>query len=221
MSLLTNLKALLPRGWFGDAAPNNDIVLSAPATVLDFVQSLLGYVRKQARIATATDRNLDFIASDLVGTRVSRRDSENDDSLRERIRLEILRPRGTRDAIDRALFDLTGNHPTIFEFNNTKDTGGYGHGNQYMGLAYGKAGGYGSLNLAFQFAVDAYRPVETGGVATVAGYGSPPGGYGVGAIEWITPSQIVVAVSDADILDTINSTKPAATIAWTKINPAR
>lgn len=90
------------------------------------------------------------------------------------------------------------------------------------GLAYNTIGGYGSLLLPFQYFITAYRP-SNGAAANVAGYGSSlfagmPGGYGVGSIEYINISTVNANVSDQGIFDVINDVKPAATLAWVRLN---
>jgi hypothetical protein len=222
------LKAALPSRWFPvGATPILDALLGGLASAWVSIYALLQYVILQTRIATATDRNLDYIAGDFFGLDLPRLAGERDASYSLRIRAEMFRPRGTRAAVIRALTDLTGRARHVFEPANTDDTGGYRAG----GVGYGVAGGYGSLLLPFQFFVVAYRPV-TGGIPQAAGYGSaagwaatgaagivsPVGAYGGGVTEYGSLSLETGVITDAVIYAAINAVRPAASIAWTRIS---
>jgi hypothetical protein len=202
------------------ATPDLDGLLAGIAWMWSWVYALWSYARLQTRIATAADAFLDMISLDFFGVGVvPRRSSEPDDSFRARIKRNLLRPRGTRAAMISALTDLTGRPPTIFEPRNAGDTGAYGHlgSPTVTGLAYNAAGGYGSLALPFQAFITAYRPIGQG-IANVGGYGTEVGGYGVGALEYASPSLITGSVTDQDIYDEVARTMPAAAIGWTRIS---
>jgi hypothetical protein len=163
-------------------------VLTGFASVWASLYTLLIYVIRQSRIATATGVFLDMIALDFFQGRISRNKSEPDTHFRLRILTEILRPRATRAAVSQALTDLTGIRPIIFEPADTTDTGGYNRG----GVGYNVAGGWGDLDLPFQAFITAFRP-SGGGISGVSGYGNIGlgitttgglGGYGQGTIEW-------------------------------------
>lgn len=213
------LRKLLPARWFPDDVPILSAILAGWADTWAWLYALLAYAKSQARISTASGIWLDIISSDFFAPgRMSRQLNEPDAAFAARIKREILRPRATRAAVSEALVDLTGITPKIFEPRNPSDTGGYNLG----GVGYGVAGGWGDLLLPFQFFITAFRP-SGGGVAKVAGYGNlhvgvtnSPGGYGSGAIQYITPAMIAGAVTDDAIYSTIAATIPAATIAWTQ-----
>jgi len=205
------IRALLPR-WFPTVTPILDGLLAGPASALAFAYSLLSYARLQTRRATVSGGFVDMLAWDFFGPRFQRKRNEPDATFNARIGSEVFRPRATRAALTRALVDLTGNAPAIFEPARPGDAGGYG----MAGGGYGCAGGYGSLLYPFQAFVTAYRPLGSG-IPNVNGYGGGNGGYGVGAIEWADPSLIIGAVADADIYAAVDSVKPAATIIWTQI----
>jgi hypothetical protein len=214
--MLARLKAVLPARWFPDDTPMLDGLLSGLAAAWSWCYDLLQYVRLQTRIATATDVWLDVIAQDFFGPRLTR-DGQSDDALRRRIRLELVRERGTRSAVASVLQDLTGRAPLIFEPARTTDTGGYGGlGQTVTGLGYGQAGGWGSLNLSFQCFVTAFRP-QSGGIATVAGWCSQAGGYGAGAIEYASLEMIQSQVADSSIYAAVADVLPVTAIAWTCI----
>lgn len=210
--MLARLKSALPRRWIPDSSPNFDALLSGFAAVWTLIYSMLTYAKRQQRIGSAESVFLDLAAYDFLGNRLQRSTAQSDDKFRHIVQLEILRPRVTRAALDQALFDLTGNHPTIIEPKRPADLGGYG-----VAMGYGVAGAYGSMNMPFQFLVTAYRK-HSGGIAGIAGYGTSYGGYGVGAIEYASASQIIGDVTDADIQRTVNSTIPAGTVAWMRID---
>jgi hypothetical protein len=215
---LGRLKIVLPRCWFADETPALDSVLRGFADAWAWIYGLLQYVKLQCRIGSATDIWLDIIAFDFFGSGFCRRSGEADDAYRTRIRAEIFRERGTRNAIVIALTQLTGREPAVFEPARSTDTGGYGTveggGN---GAGYGTAGGWGSLELPFQCFITAYRPVG-GGVSDVAGWCAPIGAYGAGAIEYAALSMVQAQVTDADIYQVVSSVMPAATIGWTQIS---
>jgi hypothetical protein len=223
---LGRLKAVLPLDWFPDATPVLDGLLSGPANALAWCYSLLAFVKAQARRLTASGITLDLISADFFGSALLRQTNESDATFSARIGRELFRQKGTRPGLIQALVDLTGRTPAVFEPAYTNDTGGYGSAGMTVGsgLGYGVAGGYGDLQLPFQFFLTAYRPTG-GGIASVAGYGNiatsvtgMPGGYGAGALEYASLDMIEGEVTDADILGVINDVRPAASIAWTRIS---
>ena len=138
--------------------------------------------------------------------------SEPDAAFRVRIQKELVRERNTRNAVVSVLTDLTGRTPEVFEPSRPADTGGYG-----IGSGYGLVGGWGSLALPYQCFVTAYR-AHSSGIATVAGYGGPTGGYGTGAIEYASLSMIQGQIADSDIEAAITRVMPCSAIAWTRIS---
>jgi hypothetical protein len=212
------LTALLPAEWFvSGQTPIVQAILAGFANGLAFIYSALAYVRLQTRIATATDGFLDLIARDYLGSSLVRSLGQSDTSFRARILAAIIRERATRNGMSKALTQLTGRAPTIFEPQNPADTGCYGG----AAIGYSVAGGYGSLSIPFQAFVTAYRSAG-GGIASVAPYGVPGGavggGYGVGALEYGSASFISGAVLDSDIIATVNAVRPAGTTIWMRIS---
>ena len=216
--MMSRLRAVLPARWYPDDAPILGAVLAGLAWAWAWCYGLLAYVRAQTRIATATDVWLDIVAADFFGTSLVRAPGQDDAALRQRIQLELFRDRATRAALVRTLRDLTGRPPVIFEPARTTDTGGYGGMPAgASGLGYGVAGGWGSLELPFQCFVTAFRP-NGSGIATVAGWGDPAGGYGSGAVQYASLAMVQGQVTDADISNAIASLMPAASIAWVQIS---
>lgn len=215
--MLARLRAVLPARWFPDRALVLDGLLSGLAAGWSWIHEMLQYVRQQTRIATASDVWLDIIAFDFIGDRLIRQSGQSDAAFRWRIQRELFRERGTRRAIVSALEDLTGQTPLIFEPAWTADTGGYasveGGGG---GIAYGIAGGWGSLDLPFQCFVTAYRPSGSG-IASVCGWGGSAGGYGSGTIEYASLDMVQGQVTDADIFRAVADVLPIATVGWTRI----
>lgn len=211
--IFARIKAVLPR-WFGPSSPLLDALVTGLANAEAFAYSLYLYAKLQTRILTATDGWLDMVAADFFGAALLRASNQSDASFRARIIANLLRERGTRNAINRVLIDLTGRAPIIFEPQRPADTGAYGAPNS----GYGVAGGYGSMLLPFQAFVRAYRPTSTG-IPLVAGYGSSPGGYGIASqADYASILQSTGAVQDADIQAAIDSVKPAGTTIWVQIN---
>jgi hypothetical protein len=215
--MVARLKAVLPRGWFADDTPLLDGVLAGLGCGWAWLYQSLQYVITQTRIATASDVWLDVIARDYFGRRLVRTPGQADGPFRQRILAELLRERGTRAAIVSVLEDLTGRSPVVFEPARATDTGAYGTtAGGWSGLAYGAAGGWGSLILPFQVFVTAYRPIGSG-IAFVAGWGSGCGGYNAGALEYGNLAMLQGQVTDADIAAATAGVLPIATIGWLQI----
>jgi hypothetical protein len=216
--VLSRLKQVLPLQWFPDDTPVLDTLLNGVAWAWAWVYELLQYVISQARISTAYGTWLDLIAVDYFGANLGRRVGENDDAYRLRLQLELIRERGTRQAVISALVDQTGRPPNVFEPANTSNTGGYGSiSGKGSGIAYGAAGGWGNLDLPFQFFVTAYRPAGVG-IGSVSGWGCDGGGYGQGSLEYANLAMMQGQVTDADICTAITEVLPVGVIAWTRIS---
>lgn len=215
--IVGRLRALLPSRWFSDDAPVLDAMLTGFASTWSWIRDSTSQAQSQLRITTASDTWLDLMALDYFGRSLRRRRRESDGRFSTRIRAELLRERGTRRAMRLALLDLTGREPAIFEPASPRDTGGYGSaGGASSGCGYNIAGGWGSLSLPFQCFITAYRP-RGSGIAAVSGWTCQNGAYGQGEIEYANLALMESLVSDADILDSIARTMPAATIAWARI----
>lgn len=210
--MASRLLDLLPLRWFADESPVLSALLSGLADGWSWLYSMLAYVRLQTRIATATDSFLDLVSQDFFAAALPRRTGESDAAFRVRIQRELLRDRATRPAMVGMLSDLTGRPPVIFEPMRPADTGAYG-----VALAYGTAGGWGSLRLPFQSFITAFRPLDAG-VPLVTGWGQGAGGWGVGAAEYASAAMVQAQVSDGDINAAVARTIPVATIAWTRIS---
>lgn len=210
--MLARLKAVLPR-WFPSSSSILDGILSGMAAIAASVFGQIQYAALQTRVQTATDGWLDMIAADFFGASLLRRSNELDASMRSRILLNLLRERATRAALSRALLDLTGRAPIIYEPTRPADTGGYGLG----GAGYGVAGCYGSLAVPFNCFVVAFRPASSG-IPYVAGYGMPAGGYSQPSrAEYASLDSAQTAASDAAIYAAVEAVRPAGVTVWTAI----
>lgn len=203
---------VLPGRWFGDNAPVLDAVLTGIASAWVEVFSLLDGVGAQSRIATARGVFLDIAAQDYFGPKLMRRVAEVDVAYGVRIQQNLVRPRATRASVIRALQDLTGRVPVVFEPRNPADTGGYN-----LNMGYGLAGGYGSLNLPYQFLVRAYRP-DALPVGNASGYAVGPGGYNTAPAFYADIAEFQGNISDAEIYASIAAVVPTTSIAWTNIS---
>ena len=210
---VTKLRALLPRGWFGEstATPYLAGVLAGVASFHAAGFAWVAFAGQQLRLATTSGDLLDELAADFLGSLIARRAGESDTAFRVRIRREILRSKATRQALIDALTELTGQVPIVFEPRRPADTGGYNTGS----LGYGVAGGYGSYTLPFQYFVTVYRP-HVSGIPNVPGYNTAPGGYGAPSNSYISAAD-TSGVSDADIYECIERVRPAATICWVRL----
>jgi len=209
------LKSILPPSWFPfPNAPNTFDFLQGFASIASGLYSLIVFAKLQTRISTATGFFLDLMSFDFFGRAFPRNPGESDAAFSAGIKKELLRVRATRQGISQALIDLTGQTPIIFEPTKPSDTGAYRYA-----MGYSIAGRYGSMLMPYQALVNAFRPGESG-IPSVAGYGSPYGGYGVGAIEYADLSMIVGAVTDAQIFARVASVMAEGTMPWTNISNA-
>jgi hypothetical protein len=220
-NVIFRLKSVLPSRWFGDSTPLLDTLLGSISRTWVSLFSLLGYVKRQARVMTATDVWLDIIAYDFLGAALARRTTEPDDQFRKRISAELVRERCTRYAVWRMLLDLTGRQPCIFEPANCGDTGGYCAGAMTLGppgggLGYGIAGGWGNLDLPFQVFVTAFRPISNG-IALLPGWGATAAGYCAGSTSYATLEMFQAQVSDDDVRNATLAVLPTAVTAWMRI----
>jgi hypothetical protein len=174
-------RVLVP--WFGADAtisPKISALLQGFASAFSGIYLLIAFARLQARIATSTGGWLELSAYDYLGAGFGRFVGETDTLYSLRIRREILRDRVTRPAIVQAVKDLVGATPTIFEPFSTIDCGGYGG----AGLAYGRAGLYGSRAAPYEVWVTTPYP-QGYGVPNRGGWGSGTGGYGAGNFSFL------------------------------------
>lgn len=207
-------KSTLPPQWFGSAeTPVLDGLMAGFASVSAHAHALLEFARRQTRILTAEAGFLDLIAFDFFGRRFRRKKQQSDEGFRQAIIDEIFRERATRRGVIRAVEALTGRACWFFEPANPRDTGGLGVAST---MGWSTAGRWGSLKLPHQALCIPLRPAGSS-IPNVNGFGGHLGGYGIGAVEWATPSFVRGEVTDADIYSVIDATKPAGTIIWTSI----
>lgn len=208
------IKARMPTGWFGSDSPILDALIGGIASAFVTVYAAYQYLLAQTRLQTSTDGWLDISAADYFGpSGLLRLQNESDAAYRTRIKINIIRERGTRAAVTKILTDLTGRAPVIIEPTRPQDTGAYG-----FALGYGKAGAYGSLLLTYQAFVTAYRPSGSG-IPLIQGYGTSPGGYATPSrAAYADIGDMTTGVTDAAIYAAIASVLPAATIAWVAIS---
>ena len=201
------LRRMLPARWWGDATPVLDRLLLGLGSALAQVHGLLSYVRQQTRISTATAPWLDLAAQDFLGGRLQRRTQEGDDAFRGRLLTAMQRQRATREALVLAVERVTGATPWIFEPWRPADTGTWNNGS----LAYGVAGGWGSLAMPAQVLIAATRP-HSAGCALLAGYGAG------GSVAYAGVAMISAQVPDSEILAAVVDTMPSGAIAWTRLD---
>ncbi len=209
--MVARLRAVLPPRWFPDLAPVLSGLLSGLASTAALMFSLVRYAQRQTRIATAEDGWLDLVAQDCFGDLLTRQVDETDTHLRARVRRELLREHVTRPALVAQITDVTGNVPMVFEPARPADTGGWG-----TACSYALAGGWGSLALPFQCLVTARR-ASGGGIPALSGYGQGAGGYGIGSLAYVSPTQVLATSGDSDLLAAIAGVMPTGAIAWTRI----
>lgn len=219
--VVARIRAALPKRWFGETSPNLDAILTGLATPWSWLYGMVGYVSSQSRLATATDRWLDLLAVDFLGPYFRRQPGESDQSFRTRISMARMRARATRPAMISGLSALCGTPPAIFEPSRCADTGAYAAHTlsrpvQSFGLAYGRTGGWGSLNLPWQIFITVARP-PVPGLANLSGYGVPAAGYGHGSIAYVDLAALPGRIDDTDIQRTVRDLLPVNATAWLRI----
>lgn len=107
MNTVEKLFALLPSTWFSDAAKKSGgilyAVISSFAKGLEYVEAGADYVKKQTRISTATDTNLENISVDFFSSGLPRRAGEGDSAYSKRILEQIFLEKGTKTGLIKAL----------------------------------------------------------------------------------------------------------------------
>ena len=202
----------LPARWFPtDQGTLVQAVVNGLATGLASIYAMIAYAALQVRIATATDGFLDLIAGDFFGDRLPRTNGELDPLYSARIRREIVRERVTREAIDRVIYDTTGNHPVIMELDRVSDIGAW-----RQGFAWG-VGSYGSKGAPFQVFVTTPRQ-NPNVFPLMAGWHAYAGGYRGRFSAWALPSIFPAPQPpDAAIIAAIENVRAAGITVWLQL----
>lgn len=204
--------------WFGNIHPDLDAVLEAFINTLLFNYSQYEYVALQQRLQNLTENNLDLFSQDYFGGLLPRRTDESDDNFRNRISANLLQEKATRFGMQNALFILTGIEPKLYEPWNPLDNACY---NVPSLGGYSTFGSYGSGSYPYQGFIDVYVNAFEG-MANYGGYNSNVLAYNTldpQAFNWYGGDSLNTdIVSDADIYQTINLTKPEGTVSWVRIN---
>ncbi len=202
--------------WFGDTPKNLDILLQGPAKINSEIYDDIQYVNLQARIKTATDINLDYIALDYLGSRFTRHKGENDESFRVRILANLIQQKATRYGMIDVLTKLTGRVPIVIEGFFTGNIGAYD-----QSLYYDQQGGSGFLGPYIAI-IYVFRPQPLG-FLNYGGYdfvSNVDGAFGYDFLlnnAYVDISQQVITVTDDDILYAIENTKVFGTYIYTFI----
>jgi hypothetical protein len=207
--MVLRLRRTLPRGWFADTAPMLDAVLGGFASGLSFFYSLLGGLRAQLRIKSASGGMLDLMAADFLGTTLLRGDNEPDASFRLRFLVQVFRERATRRALRSILKEMTGHEPLIIEPARVSDCGALG-----CTLALGQNGCVGSQLMPWQVFVTVYRPAGIG-VMNVSGLADP--GCGLGTAAVLVAESSLISLSDQNVYAAIAAVKPIGTTIWARL----
>jgi len=117
------LKSYTPP-WYGEDSVFQKASLEGFAAAYHFDYTLLDYIIKQSRLATATDFLLDLAAEDFFNGFLRRSPGEDDDLFRKTILVNVLREKATKTGIAKFLKDYTGYEPIMFEPWNYEDVGG-------------------------------------------------------------------------------------------------
>ncbi len=209
--IIRRVKLLLPKGWWNDSAPIRDAIIGGLSDVSAWCYSLIVYAKKQTRVASATDLWLDILSKDYFRFELPRRVNEPDEAFRTRIQKELIRERVTRKGMNDALTDLTGKTPYIFEPWNTGDAGAWDVGTFALDIA----GGWGDTILPAQSFVNVIPPGA--GIPGAPGWDCAALGWDIGGM-WGDMNLISGTITDQDIYDTINKTRPTGAIVWTQLS---
>ncbi len=173
----SRLRLALPNRWFADAAPVLDGLLAGLGSAWAGLFALLGLVRVQSRLLTATAGFLDLSAQDLFGGRLPRRNGELDKDFRARIGRALHRRRATRAALLAAAAEEGAGTMRVFEPAQPRDTGVYGGPR----LGWGAAGGWGSLAMPLECLIVLQRSATPDAVVAAALTEALP----AGGVAWI------------------------------------
>jgi hypothetical protein len=204
----------LPSRWFPAGSGPGTLIfalVSGLAAGLTAIHTAIAYAGLQVRIATATDGWLDLIAGDYFGNMVRRNAGEMDAAFSLRVRREILREKVTREALDRVIFDTTGNHPVLIEANRVSDIGAW-----RQGFAW-RSGSYGSAGLPFQIFLTTPRqnPVL---FPPLGGWRVLPSAYRGSGLAYSLPSITPPPQPpDAAIIAAIDRVRPAGVTVWLQL----
>lgn len=208
--IFNRLKAnLVP--WFGQESPDADALLQGIAKTDSTIYSLIADTNQQARIKTATGDALDLISLDFFGGKLPRHPNENDVSFRNRILANLVQERATRKGMITVLTNLTGRVPLVIEGFNPYGVAAYDQ-TFYYDVGYG----YGWLQ-PYTAIIYAYRPQPEGFVG-VGAYDVSGFGYDFYFNNaYVSIAEEIVFVSDQDIIDAIEQTKPYGTYMYVSI----
>ena len=200
-------KTLIP-DWFGEISPIFDSLIQGNAVAEAFIYDMIQFVAEQCRIQTTVDGFLDIASIDFFAGDLPRFANETDSAFRTRIIASIFRLRGTRPAMRSVLLSTTGLEPELFEPSRPADCLCLGVG----ALGVGKLG---NLDLPYQAFAVAHRTITTT-QGRKPGLNAPMAGLNQEAVLFPDDASRY-ALSDADILNAINKTKPEGTVTWIRI----
>lgn len=174
--MAARLRLTLPQGWFSDEASLLGAVTTGLGAAWAGLYSLLRAVRVQARLLTVSGEFLDLACRDFFGGRLARRSGEGDDALRGRLLQAMRRERATRAALIAAAAEA-GYSARVFEPARPADTGAYGVPGA---LAWGMAGGWGSLQMPLECLVTVTAVAPVADVGPALAEALPAGG-----VAWV------------------------------------
>jgi hypothetical protein len=204
--MVARLRRALPP-WFGldGDAPVFDAFLSGAASALTWLYGLYTFARQQVRVATSTGGWLELSAGDVSGDTLPRFAGETDAAYSRRIRLEPLRDRNTVVAIKKAVFDITGIEPDVYEGFDLFTNGAIDAPN----LAYSAAGRWSSTSLPLCVFV-AVTMHNNYGIPNRGGFDDAVGGLGSGNFSWADNSEIVGSgATQLDVINAVERVRPA------------
>jgi hypothetical protein len=198
--------------WFGNDSPNVDALLQGTAQTDSTIYSLIADASLQCRIKTATGDALDLISLDFFGGKLPRHPQENDASFRNRILANLVQERATRKGMITVLTNLTGRAPLVVE-----GFGAYGIGAYDQTLFYDVGYGGAGWLQPYTAIIYAYRPQPEGfmGIGAYDNHGFGYDFYFNNA--YVSIAEEIVFVTDQDIIDAIEATKPYGTYMYVSI----
>lgn len=210
---------LQPLQWWSNPALIRDAIIGGISDALGHAYSLLPYAIQQTRLLTSTDFWIDLWAYDYLALTCQRLSGEPDSAYAPRVSDAVSQVRVSRPGMIESITDLTGVAPIIFEPFNGGDTGGWN-----IACGWDTAGAWGSAILPAQVYMIVQMSGVGVGVANIGGWSHGVGSSATPSIlgwntvgAWISMEEISGQVTEQDILDCINNTKPEGVTVWVQI----
>jgi hypothetical protein len=203
-NFVSRLEQVIPP-WFGEKYPLLSAFLTGFASMESFLYGLLQYVQEQVVIQTATGNNLDLVCCDYFEGLFERYPQMSDTQFRVLIQATLLEPLCTRQAMENAIYNLTGYYPKIYEPFQTE-------GNAFLdSVSFLDAGSFVGGSDPYNFWIEVFVQSPTvSGSAFVDGSSSFVDGP-AGTLSFVGSNSTTVLTYD-QVLAVINRVKVGGTV---------